>query len=130
MKIQAYSVLSDLSPQEGGLMTNTAHSGPWCIVMANCRHFEVGFPTHTSSTKSTYSQCLGTDSPALGFFIHSQYVTSTAVTLIFPCPDANTTITCCHCPPWVPFSPASQPSMQSLNPICTEAGHHSWLPWP
>lgn len=129
VQIQAHSALQDLTPREGGLMTNTAHSGPWCISIANCRHFKPCFPTHTSSTKSTYSQCLGMDSPAPRLFIHSRYITTTAVTLIFPCPDDNAAMACCHCPPWVPFSPANQPCMHSVNPICTEAWQHSRLPW-
>lgn len=133
VQIQAHSALRDLTPREGGLMTNTAHSGPWCISIATCRHFKRCFPTHTSSTKSTYSQCLGMDSPAPRLFIHSPYITTTAVTLIFPCPDDNAAMACCLCPPWVPFSPASQPAsqpcMHSLNPICTEAWQHSRLPW-
>lgn len=120
VKIQAYSALQDLTPQEGGLMSNTARSGLSCIIIANCRHFEACFSTHASSTKSTYSQCLGMDSPAPRFFVHSQ--DSTAVTLIFPCPDGNAAMTCCHCPPWLPFSPASKFCLHSLSPIGTSRG--------
>lgn len=33
------------------------------MLIANCRHFEAFFPTHNLSTKSSCSQCLGTNSP-------------------------------------------------------------------
>lgn len=114
MKIQAFSALWDLTPQEGGLMTNTAQLGPWCIIIANCRHFEACFPTHTSSTKSTYLQCLEMDSPAPRFFIHSQYITTTAITLIFPCPDGNSAcIPLSSMGPDLPSQPALQAPTQS-----------------
>lgn len=127
MKIQAHSAVRDLTPREGALRTNTAHSGPCCTIIANCRHFEACFPTHTSSTKSTSSQCLGMDSPASRSFMHSQCITSTAVALIFPCPEGNAAMaaaTVFH------GSLSPQPSVQALNPLCTEPWHHSGLPWP
>lgn len=61
--MQAHTALRDLTPQEGSLMTNAPLSGPWCVSVANCRHFEAWFSTHTFSTKSSHSQCLGTESP-------------------------------------------------------------------
>lgn len=117
VKIQAHSAVRDLTPREGALRTNTAHSGPCCTIIANCRHFEACFPTYTSSTKSTSSQCLGMDSPASRSLMHSQCITSTAVALIFPCPEGNAAMaaaTVLH------GSLSPQPSVQALNPLCTE----------
>lgn len=127
---EAHAAFQDLTPQEGGLMTNTRYLGPWCLNIANCRHFEACFPSHTFSTKSSCSQCLGTDSPGsqplYTFPVHNH-----------PSCDTHLCLSSLQCSnDLLPLSSTGPvlfslpPSLYPLtHPVCTEAWQHSRLPW-
>ena len=107
-------------------MTNAPHLGLWCISIANCRYFEACFPTHTFSTKSFYSQCLGMNSPGsqllYTFLVHNHPSCNTHLCL--------SSLQCSN--DLLPLSSTGpilsvHPSIH--HPVCTEAWQLFRLPW-